>query len=316
MWASLQQAFKKQPVQRAVAALHWQPDKCRALVLTNAKGTVECTFQVTVPVSENFTSVVQQLVAQMPAAQDVVLVLSPEYYQLVQVDKPQIPEAELKAALRWQLKELVSIEPDDMQLDYMDLPNAHQQQAPRLQAIACSKGFLQQLMAALHRAKLPVRTIVPEEWALRSLLPPQAPSTLILSHRAGQELAMMIVRGSQVCFSRRIRGLAQLEQLSLDVLQQGYLDTLGLEVQRSVDYFEGQLKQAPVKQLLLALDTELQDEIASFFRQLGFAQVETLDLTRWLTDGNRKQQAEFALPLAAAMEQLSATQQQEAGVEN
>ncbi|MCC5851441.1 MAG: hypothetical protein JJU30_01325 [Alkalimonas sp.] len=316
MWASLQQAFQKQPVQRAVAALHWQPDKCRALVLTNEKGTVECTFQTTVPVSENFTSVVQQLVAQMPAAQDVVLVLSPEYYQLVQVDKPQIPEAELKAALRWQLKELVSIEPDDMQLDYMDLPNAHQQQAPRIQAIACSKRFLQQLMAVLHRAKLPVSSIVPEEWSLRSLLPPQAPSTLILSHRAGQELAMMIVRGSQVCFSRRIRGLAQLEQLSLDVLQQGYLDTLGLEVQRSVDYFEGQLKQAPVKQLLLALDTELQDEIASFFRQLGFAQVETLDLNTWLTDSNRTEQAEFAIPLAAAMEQLSATQQQEAGVEN
>ncbi|SEB00334.1 hypothetical protein [Alkalimonas amylolytica] len=302
MWASLRKLFDKQTHQQAVAALHWQDDGCSIIVLTKQGDSMKCTFRRTLNFQgADWSKPLEQCLKELPMVTDVVLVLAPEFYQLVQVDKPQVPEAELKAALRWQLKELVSLELDDMQFDYLDLPSSHQQQAARLQMVVSSQDLLQQLVGSLHRARLPITTILPEEWLLKDLIPAQPQPTLVLSHRSGQDVAMMIVRGEQVCFSRRIRGIQQLEQLSLDALHQGYLDTLGLEVQRSVDYFEGQMKQAPVRHMFLALDTELQEDIAGFFRELGFAKVELLDFGQWLPDVPLTQQAQFAVPLAAAM---------------
>ncbi|MCC5826053.1 hypothetical protein [Alkalimonas sp.] len=263
---------------------------------------MQCTFRRTLSFQgADWAKPLEQCLKELPAVADVLLVLAPEFYQLVQVDKPQVPEAELKAALRWQLKELVSLELDDMQFDYLDLPSSHQQQMPRLQLVVSSQDQLRELVRCVHQAKLPITTILPEEWLLKDLIPAQPQPTLVLSHRSGQDISMMIVRGAQVCFSRRIRGLQQLEQLSLDALQQGYLDTLGLEVQRSVDYFEGQMKQAPVKHMFLALDTELQENIAGFFRELGFAKVELMDFSQWFPDLPLVQQAQFAVPLAAAL---------------
>ena len=302
MWASLRKLFDKQAHHHAIAALHWQQDSCHMIVATKVQHSVECTFRRSLSFQgEDWSKQLALCLKELPAVAEVILVLSPELYQLVQVDKPQVPDAELKSALRWQLKELVSLELDDMQFDYLDLPSSHQQQAQRLQLVVSSRHLLQQLVRSFHQNHLSITTILPEEWLFKAFIPRQPQPILVLSHRSGQDVSMMIVRGEQVCFSRRIRGLQQLEQLSLDELQQGYLDTLGLEVQRSVDYFEGQMKQAPVRHLCLALDSELQAEIAVFFRELGFAKVEILDFTPWFPDLPLVQQVQFAVPLAAAM---------------
>ncbi|MCH8537455.1 MAG: hypothetical protein LAT66_06735 [Alkalimonas sp.] len=259
---------------------------------------------------DQWPQALKSLLATMPDMEELVLVLAPEHYQLVQLDKPSVPDSELIPALRWQLKELVSIPVDDMQIDYLDLPTPHQQQQARLQVVVSSKQLLQQMVALLQKSRIKINTILPEEWVLKSLVPEQNYPTLFLSHQPEQDASIMILRGGQVCFSRRIRGLQQLHKYSLEELQQGILDNLGLEVQRSVDYFEGQLKQAPVRHLMLALDSEAQSHIAEFFRQLGFAQVEELNLSSWLPNLSYKERAEFALPLAAAVSKLSDTLQE------
>lgn len=50
------------------------------------------------------------------------LVLANAHSQIVQVDKPNVPDAEITAALKWQIKDLVSIAPENMILDYFDGP--------------------------------------------------------------------------------------------------------------------------------------------------------------------------------------------------
>ncbi|MDP4537772.1 hypothetical protein Q3O60_16435 [Alkalimonas collagenimarina] len=311
MWVKLQSVLSKHKSKQKIAALHWKQDSFNIITLDRSASQTKVSQSIKQSfVMEQWPQAVKSLLSELSDLNELVLVLAPEHYQLVQLDKPAVPDSELTSALRWQLKELVSIPVDDMQIDYMDLPTSHQQQQARLQVVVSSKQLLQKMVRLLTKHHLKIDSILPEEWVLKSLIPAQNYPILFLSHQPGQDASIMIVRGRQVCFSRRIRGLQQLDQYSLEDLKQGILDNLGLEVQRSVDYFEGQLKQAPVRHIVLALDTDAQSHIAEFFRQLGFTQVEELQLSSWLPEMTHKEQAEFALPLAAAIETLSGAMQE------
>jgi MSHA biogenesis protein MshI len=311
MWAKLQSFWSKKKSQRKIAALHWKQDSFNTIILEQSSPQSIVSQSMRQPfVMEQWPQALKSLLSKMPDIDELVLVLAPEHYQLVQLDKPAVPASELTSALRWQLKELVAIPVDDMQIDFLDLPTSHQQQQARLQVVVSSKKLLQRMVGLLNKNHIRIDSIVPEEWVLKSLVPVQNYPILFLSHQPGQDASIMIVRSGQVCFSRRIRGMQQLHQYSLEELKQGLLDNLGLEVQRSVDYFEGQLKQATVRHLVLALDSDAQGPIADFFRQLGFTQVEELNLSSWLPDLTNKEQAEFALPLAAALEKLSGSMQE------
>lgn len=316
MLAKLQRFLSKQASSTKIAALHWKLDSFNIISLEKVADAYVVSYHNTHSFGlEHWQTGLSALLNKMPVVEKAVLVLSPEYYQLVQLDKPSVPEDELVSALRWQLKELVTIAVDDMQIGYFDLPTPHQQQQARIQVVVSSKQLLQKIVHILHKKHIAIDTIVPEEWVLVELVPEQNQPLLILAHQPGKDASITIVKKGQVSFSRRIRGLQQLHQFSAEQLQQGILDNLGLEVQRSVDYYEGQLKQAPVKHLMLALDTDAQSHIAEFFRQLGFDQVDVLDLSLLLPGLTNKERADFSLPLAAALA-IRPGQVQEAQLEN
>jgi MSHA biogenesis protein MshI len=52
------------------------------------------------------------------------------------------------------------------------------------------------------------------------------------------------------------------------------IDNLSLEIQRSMDYFESQLRQAPVKKVYVYLDTVHQYALAEMLTQIIFIPVE------------------------------------------
>ena len=52
------------------------------------------------------------------------------------------------------------------------------------------------------------------------------------------------------------------------------VDNLSLEIQRSMDYFESQLRQAPVKKIYVSLNTIHQAALAEMIKQVIFISVE------------------------------------------
>ena len=58
----------------------------------------------------------------------------------------------------------------------------------------------------------------------------------------------MIVRSRAIWLSRRLRGFVNKANGNVDLSQLS--DTLGLEIQRSMDFYESQLKQPPLKEIL------------------------------------------------------------------
>ena len=185
------------------------------------------------------------------------LVLANAHSQIVQVDKPNVPEAEINDALKWQIKDLVSIAPENMILDYFDGPvlaGGHE----KVNVVCVAKNDLVELVSTLTADNIQLASITTEEFAFASLLPLRDEPVLMVCQQPNEEINILIVKSGQLFFSRRLRGFAQLANKSEVELGHGVIDSLSLEIQRSTDYFERQLKQAPIKviEILLPIATE------------------------------------------------------------
>ncbi len=185
------------------------------------------------------------------------LVLANADSQIVQVEKPNVPAAEMNAALKWQIKDLVSIAPENMVLDYFDGPTlagGHE----KVNVVCVARHDLIELVSTLSTDELNLVSITTEEFAFASLLPIQQDAVLLVCQQPNEEINLLIVKNGQLFFSRRLRGFAQIANKSEEELGQGVVDALSLEIQRSTDYFERQLKQAPIKviEILLPLASE------------------------------------------------------------
>ena len=112
------------------------------------------------------------------------------------------------------------------------------------------------------------------ELATCELLEPSDDAVMTLVQQKGQEICLNIVKQGNLYFSRRLRGYENLSTFNEQELQMGVGDNLSVEIQRSMDYFESQLKQAPVKKILLGLDSKHLDKVAEIMQQLTFMPVE------------------------------------------
>lgn len=252
-----------------IVAIYLTTANIRLVILQGAELKQNLTFSFR---ADNWQDSLQAALRAVPAGCALHLVLSAGYYQLVQLDKPALAEHELLQALPWQIKDLVTIAPEDMVLDYIDLPGSVQQ--AKINVVVCSYSWLKQIITVIDAAGCNVSSVQPEEWLLSHILPVSAQATMLVVHQPEQEMLIQIVRAGQVYFSRRTRGFSHLHLNSEIELREGLLERLLLELQRSMDYFESQLKQPPVRDIrVLMAQTGL---ICELFIQNGFNQVEPL----------------------------------------
>ncbi|MFT7006815.1 MAG: MSHA biogenesis protein MshI [Colwellia sp.] len=185
------------------------------------------------------------------------IVLSLQQSQIVQVDKPDIPPAEINAALKWQIKDLVSISPDNMVLDYFDGPLLAGGKE-KINVVCAPLDELKKIVAATNKESAEVASITTVEFAFANLLAPQSDACLLVCQQPNEEIVLLIVKQGKLYFHRRLRGFRQIANKTEEELSTTVIDNLALEVQRSSDFFERQLKQAPIKEIkvLLPMDKE------------------------------------------------------------
>ena len=211
------------------------------------------------------TDSLRELLTKHQASGNCHVVLSPSYYKIVQVDKPSVPLTEMVSALKWQVNDLVTIEVDDMIVDYFD---AHTLAGakPKVNVVCASKSFLTVMLRSIYQDDIKISTISTEEFAFLSLVPKQDEAVLLVCQQPNTEAVLLIIKNGQLYFYRRLRGFAQLSQQSQQELANGTTDNLSIEIQRIIDYFERQLKQSPIKsiQVIVPSDNEqyLADQLA------------------------------------------------------
>ncbi|MGL1956525.1 MAG: MSHA biogenesis protein MshI [Colwellia sp.] len=189
------------------------------------------------------------------------LVLTAQHAQIVQVDKPSVPKAEMIAALKWHVKDLVSISPDDMVLDYFDSPRLAGGQE-KINVVCASLSELKEIVSAINQENIQLKSITTQEFAFANLLPYQEDACLLVCQQPDEEITLLIVKQGKLYFHRRLRGFAQIANKNEDELAMSVIDNLSLELQRSTDYFERQLKQAPIKDIKILLPIEHEDFFA------------------------------------------------------
>ena len=214
------------------------------------KGTSANTISSIPVLKHNWHQAFEQLKAQFGPVR-MQLVLSYAHYQLLQADKPNVEPTEISQALIWAVKDMVSEPVGNIHLDYFEssiIPSA------KLSVVVTSRELLMQLVSACETNNLTVVGISIEELALRHMLPNDSMAHMLVAHLPQQELLLMVVKAGEVLMQRRVRGFNQLNKATYEELQQGIADNLSLEIQRSMDYFESQLRQAPVTSITIAVE--------------------------------------------------------------
>ncbi|NTS75855.1 hypothetical protein HR060_03155 [Catenovulum sp. SM1970] len=202
-------------------------------------------------------------------------------YQQIAVDKPDVEEADLASALKYAAKDDIAGDLEQYLIDYFDIP-AQPFGQNKVNLVAAKYDFVSELVDLLHNRDLHISTIQTEELSYRALFTDKDEAVLLITHQPNQDLLVQIVKQGLVYFSRRIRGYNKLQDFAELEIEHGVADNLSLEIQRSLDYFESQLRQAPVKRIYMAVDNPHQniliDKIGMNFP------IPVLPLTSWLAE--------------------------------
>lgn len=180
------------------------------------------------------------------------LVLSPNQYQIFQVEKPTVPDEELTDAVKWKLKDMIDYAVDDAVVDVFAYPKDATRGRGNLVNVVCTRKAvaLDQINLVLE-AGLELESIDITELAVRNIAQtkdPDAKGVAILILRPGLGM-MTLFKGDVLYFSRRID--FSVNDMNEPGRQDEVIQLLALEVQRSLDYYESQLGQMPPKELHL-----------------------------------------------------------------
>tara|TARA_R110000868_G_scaffold202347_2_gene450082 strand:- start:1880 stop:2809 length:930 start_codon:yes stop_codon:yes gene_type:complete len=220
-------------------------------------------------------------------------------YQLLQLDKPAVPDVEINQALQWTVKEQLFSD-GDLAVDYFDLPAAAAN-AKKLNVVALGKNEIEALIEGILDAGLNLVGISVEELTTCNLLPPSEDAAIILHQNPGEQICLSIVKKGLLYFSRRLRSYENLANFSVQELEMGIADNLALEIQRSMDYFESQLRQAPIKKVYIALDTPHQTVLADLIKAVIFVNIVKLEPNIAILSGLAQNASAYA-SLGAALD--------------
>jgi MSHA biogenesis protein MshI len=177
-------------------------------------------------------------------------------YQMLAVEAPNVQPDELKAAVRWRLKDMLDFHVDDATIDVLDIP-ADKNAAVRANsmfAVAARNAIIEARQALFAAAKVELEVIDIPEAAQRNisaLLEPEGRGLAMLSFNEEGGL-LTVTFGGELYLSRRIdAGIDLLREPDADRRNQTF-DKITLELQRSLDHFDRQFHYVTVSKLLLA----------------------------------------------------------------
>jgi MSHA biogenesis protein MshI len=177
-------------------------------------------------------------------------------YRLLGVDAPPVPDAEIKNAVRWKIKDMVDFRVEDAAVDVLAIPGdtdgASRQK--RLLAVAARADTARKCMARWRRAKVPLEIIDIPELAQRNvaaLLEEEGRGLALLSFAESCGLLTFTHEG-ELCSARQIDvSWPQLQRADQEQRTRLF-ERIGLELQRSLDHFDRQFQALPVSRLVLA----------------------------------------------------------------
>ena len=217
-----------------------------------------------------------------------VSVLPSSDISLLLVEKPNVEPAELKTAVRWRVKDLLDFHVDDAVVDVFEVPGqADRGRPPMAYVVAAHQGRVKEHIDLVEGADCGLEVVDIPEMVQRNIagLLPEDDAGVALLYLSEHRGLLTLTRQSALYLARNLdTGAADLqghdtgEEGAMPEALEQRLESIVLEVQRSLDYYESHFAMPPIGNLVIApLPYEVPGMVGYIANQLGVA-VRELDL--------------------------------------
>ena len=206
-------------------------------------------------------------------------------YDILLVEAPNVPLAEMRSALRWKVKGMVDYPLEQTTIDFLAIPaqGTPEGRAQQVYAVIARNEVLQARVRKYDEAGIPLTAIDIPDTAQRNIAALyQSDERGIALVYFGRNLGLLTIsHGGELYLTRRLE--LGVEELAEDVAaaEGGAHDRVVLEIQRTLDHFERQFRNLAVGRLLLAptgRPTRLRELLSERFDM----PVQQIDLTQVL----------------------------------
>jgi MSHA biogenesis protein MshI len=180
--------------------------------------------------------------------------LAVDEYQMLQVAPPEVPDNELRDAVRWQIRDLTDFPLEESVIDVFQVPRDTRREGARTAYVVVARqNLLRQKVALLKDTKLKLQAIDIPELVLRNIgnLLPNADRGVALLYFGSDSGQIIICRAGKMCLARNINIGAEALRAGAAYWQE-MVDSVALEVQRSLDFFDSNFSQPAISSLTLA----------------------------------------------------------------
>jgi MSHA biogenesis protein MshI len=182
--------------------------------------------------------------------------LAPGDYQMLLVDAPNVPPAELKTAIRWRIKDLLDYRVDDATVDVLEVPRnpAGGERGHSMYAVTARNDVIQACIGRFEAAHIPLTVIDIEETAQRNVaaLFERDERGLALLHLGEEQGLLTINYKQELVLARRIEAGMRALLAEDGAAREEQLQRVLLELQRTFDHFDRQFAYVSVSKLMLA----------------------------------------------------------------
>jgi MSHA biogenesis protein MshI len=207
-------------------------------------------------------------------------VLDSDEYQLVQVEAPDVLPSELRAAIRWRLRDAISFNIDEAAVDVFDIPDPARKAGQKmLFAVAARDTAIQRVAGSLKDAARGLDSIDIPELCLRNLsaLLPQDQKGVAMLALNENFVQLVITRQGVLYLTRRVDIRRSLSLNNAGAETDIDASALALELQRSLDYYESHYDQTPIGDLVIAPADERATRLADSLRAETSLRIAVLD---------------------------------------
>jgi MSHA biogenesis protein MshI len=212
--------------------------------------------------------------------------LRPGEYDILMVEAPNVPRAEMKSALRWKVKDMVDYPITEATVDFLDIPpepGAAAGRSQQMYAILARNQLIQERVEQFEKAGIPLHAIEVPETAQRNIaaLYENQGRGVALAYFGADSGLLTITHQGELYLTRRLDVGVEALASDPDGEDGGPLERVALEIQRTLDHFERHFRHVAVGRLLLAPTgraTRLPDILRARFEM----PVESIDLAEVL----------------------------------
>jgi len=232
--------------------------------------------------------------AQKLGKQPLSVVMEPGDFSLQLLEAPQVAEDEMRDAVRWKIRDRLDYDVDQAVIDVFEIPGLKEQgRTPQIYAVCAHEDQLRKYVEQVAPAGMELSYIdipelvqrniacrLPEDESGLALLNLQQQSGLLtLTYQSTLFLARELDSGYQALAGAANTVLAVNDSpLALSEPSAEILETVALEIQRSLDYYESHFGKPPIKHLVIAPLAQPLPELLEHIRSSLGLNVRMLDL--------------------------------------